>query len=63
MQFPDMILSYSQENHWFRAVARTIIGGGGGGGGGAYSYIRVLPERFLLKATVFTVYVHRNMDI
>ena len=31
------------------AVASPIIGGGGGG---AYSYIRVLPDRFLLKAIV-----------
>ena len=27
-----------------RAVARTLIGGGG-----AYSYIHVLPDRFLFK--------------
>ena len=26
-----------------------------GGGGAAYSYIRVLPDGFLLKAIVFTV--------
>ena len=25
-----------------------------GGGGGAYSYIRVLPDEFLLKSTVMT---------
>ena len=29
-----------------RAVARALIGGGGGG---VYSYIRVLPDEFLLK--------------
>ena len=45
-----------------RAVARPIIGGGGGGGG-AYSYIRVLPDGFLLKAIVFTVCEHEYMNI
>ena len=44
-----------------RAVARPIIGGGGGGG--AYSYIRVLPDGFLLKAIVFTVREHEYMNI
>jgi hypothetical protein len=44
-----------------RAVVRPIIGGGGGGGGGAYSYIRVLPDGFLLKAILFTVYVNMNI--
>ena len=39
-----------------RAVARPLIGGGRGGG--AYSYIRVLPDGFLLKAIVFTVCEH-----
>ncbi len=33
-----------------RAVARTLIGGGGGG---VYSYIRVMPDGFLLKSVVF----------
>jgi hypothetical protein len=52
----------------FRAVARPIIGGGGGGdsgvgGGGVYSYIRVLPDGFLLKAIVFTVCEHEYMNI
>jgi hypothetical protein len=42
--------------HSFRAVARPIIGGGGGVV--AYSYIRVLPDGFLLKAIVFTVCEH-----
>ncbi len=32
-----------------RAVARALIGGGGG----VYSYIRVMPDRFLLKSVVF----------
>jgi hypothetical protein len=41
-----------------RAVSSEIIGGGGGGG--VYSYIRVLPDGFLLKAIVFTV---ASMDI
>ena len=43
----------------FRVVPSAIIGGGGGGGGGAggvYSYNRVLPDGFLLKAIVFTVF-------
>ncbi len=31
-------------------VARALIGGGGGG---AYSYIRVLPDGFLLKLSSF----------
>ena len=31
-----------------RAVARALIGGGG-----VYSYIRVLPDEFLLKSVVF----------
>ena len=31
---------------------RALIGGGGGGGG-EYSYIRVLPDEFLLKSVVF----------
>ena len=34
----------------FRAVTKALIGGGGG----AYSYIRVLPDEFLLKSTVMT---------
>jgi hypothetical protein len=33
-----------------RAVPSAIIEGGGG----AYSYIRVLPDGFILKAIVFT---------
>ena len=39
----------------FRAVARALIGGGGKGGGegGVYSYIRVMPDEFLLKSVVF----------
>jgi hypothetical protein len=40
-----------------RAVDRPIIGGGG-----AYSYIRVLPDGFLLKAIVFTVCEHEYMN-
>ena len=32
-----------------RAVARALIGGGGG----VYSYIRVMPDGFLLKSVVF----------
>ena len=30
-----------------RAVARALIGGGGGG---VYSYIRIMPDGFLLKS-------------
>ena len=33
-----------------RAVTKALIGGGG-----AYSYIRVLPDEFLLKSTVMTL--------
>ena len=33
-----------------RAVARALMGGGGGG---VYSYIRVMPDGFLLKSVVF----------
>ena len=32
-----------------RAVARALIGGGGG----VYSYIRVMPDGFLLKSVIF----------
>ena len=39
------------------AVTKALIGGGGGGG---YSYIRVLPDEFLLKSVVFTVDFKRN---
>ncbi len=31
----------------------TALMGGGGGGGVKYSYIRVLPDEFLLKSVVF----------
>jgi hypothetical protein len=41
-----------------RAVARPIIRRGG-----AYSYVRVLPDGFLLKAIVFTVCEHEYMNI
>jgi hypothetical protein len=37
----------------FRAVSSAIIGEGR-----LYSYIRVLPDGFLLKAIVFTLYEH-----
>ena len=43
----------------FRAETKALIGGGGGGGG-AYSYIRVLPDEFLLKSTVMTTDFKRN---
>jgi hypothetical protein len=29
---------------------------------GAYSYIRILPDRFLLKVIVFTVCEHEHMS-
>ena len=41
-----------------RAVTKALIGGGGGGG--ANSYIRVLPDEFLLKSTVMTTDFKRN---
>ena len=40
-----------------RAETKALIGGGGGGG---YSYIRVLPDEFLLKSTVMTTDFKRN---
>ncbi len=36
-----------KEVYALRAVARALIEGGG------YSYIRVLPDKFLLKSVVF----------
>ena len=39
-----------------RAVTKALIGGGGGG----YSYLRVLPDEFLLKSVVITVDFKRN---
>ena len=39
-----------------RAETKALIGGGGG----AYSYIRVLPDEFLLKSTVMTTDFKRN---
>ena len=39
-----------------RAVTKALIGGGGG----AYSYIRVLPDEFLLKSTLMTTDFKRN---
>ena len=38
-----------------RAETNALIGGGG-----AYSYIRVLPDEFLLKSTVMTTDFKRN---
>ena len=40
----------------FKAVTKALIGGGGG----VYSYIRVLPDEFLLKSVVITVDFKRN---
>ena len=40
-----------------RAETKALIGGGGGG---AYSYIRLLPDEFLLKSTVMTTDFKRN---
>ena len=45
-----------------RGAGISIIGGGGGGGG-RYSYIRVLPNYFLLKSIVFTICEHEYMNI
>ena len=39
-----------------RTVTKALIGGGGG----AYSYIRVLPDEFLLKSTVMTTDFKKN---
>ena len=39
-----------------RAVTKALIGGGGG----VYSYIRVLPDEFLLKSVVITDDFKRN---
>ena len=38
-----------------RAVTKALIGGGS-----AYSYIRVLPDEFLLKSTLMTTDFKRN---
>ena len=38
----------------YRAVTKALIGGGG-----AYSYIRFLPDEFLLKSTVMTTDLYR----
>ena len=48
-----------------RAVTKALMGGGGGG---AYSYIRVLPDEFLLKSTVIAtdfkkIFVGQNANI
>ena len=40
----------------FRAVTKALIWGGGG----TYSYIRVLPDEFLLKSTVMITDFKRN---
>ncbi len=34
-------------------VSRAVAGALTGGGGGVYSYIRVMPDGFLLKSVVF----------
>ena len=39
------------------AANRALIGGGGG----EYSYIRVLPDEFLLKSTLMTTDFKRNL--
>ena len=39
-----------------RGETRALIGGGGG----EYSYIRVLPDEFLLKLTLMTADFKRN---
>ena len=41
-----------------RAETKALIGGGGG----VYSYIRVLPDEFLLKSVVITVDFKRNLS-
>ena len=41
-----------------RAVTRSD-----NSGGGEYSYTRLLPDGFFLKAIVFTVYEHDYMNI
>ena len=50
-----------------RAVARALIWGGGGGegGGSVYSYIRVMPNEFLLKSVVFKLRlaVHMKLNV
>ena len=38
-----------------RAVTKALIGGGGG-----YSYIRVLPDEFLLKSVVISKEIRRS---
>ena len=41
--------------NWIRGETRALIGGGG-----EYSYIRVLPDEFLLKLTLMTADFKRN---
>ena len=48
--------SFCQVCALVRAETKALIGGGGG----AYSYIRVLPDEFLLKSTVMTTDFKRN---
>ena len=45
---------YSFINSLIRAETKALIGGG------VYSYIRVLPDEFLLKSVVITVDFKRN---
>ena len=40
----------------YRAETKALIEGGGG----VYSYIRILPDEFLLKSVVITVDFKRN---
>ena len=44
-----------QDTSGIRAETKALIGGGG-----VYSYIRVLPDEFLLKSVVITVDFKRN---
>ena len=57
LQKTDELSTHISTHYTDRAVTKALIGGGGGG---AYSYIRVLPDEFLLKSTVMTTDFKRN---
>ena len=56
-------LKDDENERGINAIIRTVTRRDNWGGGGEYSYIRVLPDGFLLKAIVFTVCEHDYMNI
>ena len=62
MSCEDILLNFSwQQCCWQGHSQKTQ--NDNWGGGVVYSYIRVLPHRFLLKSIVFTVCKHEYMNI